>query len=270
MTKLYTLYRGDCLEEMDRIPAGSVDAIIADLPYGTTACSWDTVIPFEPLWVHFKRVLKERGAVVLFGSQPFTSALVMSNPAWFKYCWVWDKRLAGNFLNARKMPLMVHEDLVVFMPGGIHYNPQMARGRLRDKGRKESGGGNGMSAYGTHGPAASFNDTYYPTSIIKITNGDRANDDNGLHPTQKPLALLEYLVKTYTNPGDTVLDCTMGSGTTGSACGRLNRRFIGIEKDEGYFEIAENRIKNAYGDFVRTPEEVKRGQMALFEVESVL
>lgn len=259
------LYRGDCLEEMDRIPAGSVDAIIADLPYGTTACSWDTVIPFEPLWVHFKRVLKERGAVVLFGSEPFSSLLRVSNLDWYKYDWIWDKRSPSDPMNVKIKPMNQHENISVFGNGKITYNYQLREDVTIPFGKV---GQRVTTVYGASG------DDYkigigYPLSILRYARPNNLSG-GGLHPTQKPLALLEYLVKTYTNPGDTVLDCTMGSGTTGSACGRLNRRFIGIEKDEGYFEIAENRIKNAYGDFVRTPEEVKRGQMALFEVESVL
>lgn len=253
----YTLYHGDCLTEMDRIADKSIDAIIADLPYGTTACSWDSVIPFEPLWVHFKRVLKERGAVVLFGSQPFTSALVMSNPRGFSHSWIWEKENGTNFFMVNRAPFKVHEDICIFY-GGKSYNPQYTAG---DAYRVASGThhrpylGSPESANGTITDNPGIR---WPRSIQEFTS------EKGLHPTQKPVALLEYLVKTYTNPGDTVLDCTMGSGTTGVACGRLNRSFVGIEQDAGYFEIAKTRIMNAYDDFVRTPEEVARGQLALF------
>jgi site-specific DNA-methyltransferase (adenine-specific) len=256
----YQLIQGDCLEWMDVIPAGSVDAIIADLPYQTTSCAWDVMIPFAPLWAHFKRVLKERGAVVLFGGQPFTSALVMSNPGWFRVEWIWKKPMGTNYLNANRDPMKAHENILVFCDGYPTYNPQKIegkgyraiRGAVGDFIRDKSVGGWVTSNDGERYPLTvqEFNQVFQP-----------------VHPTQKPLPLLEYLVKTYTNPGDTVLDCTMGSGTTGAACGRLGRRFIGIEKDEAYFEIAVNRIKNAYGDYVRTPAEIERGQLALFEVK---
>lgn len=260
----YTLYQGDCLQEMDRIADKSVDAIIADLPYGTTACSWDTVIPFEPLWVHFKRVLKDRGAVVLFGSEPFSSLLRVSNLDWYKYDWVWEKDNHGSPALANIQPMRYHEMVSVFYSLLPTYNPQMwDAGFVSNRpGRNAYLGSAGIKLQ----ELLQIADTTerYPRSIIRFDKPK--NNTVALHPTQKPLALLEYLVKTYTNEGDTILDCTMGSGTTGTACGRLNRRFIGIELDPDYFSIAENRIKNAYGDFVRTPDEVKKGQLALFEV----
>ncbi len=262
----YKLHRGDCLEEMTQIDDGSIDTIIADLPYGTTACNWDSVIPFEPMWTQFKRVIKKRGAVVLFGSQPFTSQLINSNLPWFKYSLVWDKRLAGNFLNANRMPLMIHEDVPIFGKHQTTYNPQMIKGQMRGKGSKtKSNAGNGANAYGKYAPSYKKNDLYYPRSIVYKSNGDRTNGDNGLHPTQKPVALLEYLIKTYTNPGETVLDCTMGSGTTGVAAMKTGRRFVGIELDPTYFEIAQTRIKNAAGDFTETKKEQASGQLNMFD-----
>lgn len=269
----YTLYHGDCLTEMDRIADGSVDAIIADLPYGTTACSWDTIIPFEPMWAHFKRVIKKRGAIVLFGSEPFSSLLRVSNLDWYKYDWVWDKVLAGNFLNANRTPLMRTENVVIFGENGITYNPQMRTGEPYKKGLNKLR--TMPDAYGSFVPVlSSSTGDRFPVNLIEFSNAARDN----IHPTQKPVALLEYLVKTYTDEGDTVLDCTMGSGTTGVACGRLNRSFVGIElypfldrpidekENPNYFFDAENRIMNAYGDYVRTPAEKETGQMALFEV----
>ena len=230
------LMLGDCLERMSEIPDGSVDAIIADLPYGTTACRWDSVIPFEPLWAHFRRVTKQNAAIVLTASQPFTSALVMSNPKAFRYCWVWNKAKAANFAQVKTAPLKIHEDVVVF---GGNYQPVMVKGLERKKGgyfvRREAA----VSA----GAPAKHNDVYYPKSIIEISTA--GNQDSTLHPTQKPVALMEYLIRTYTHSGELVLDCTMGSGTTGVACANTGRSFIGIERDPGYFATAERRIAEA-------------------------
>jgi site-specific DNA-methyltransferase (adenine-specific) len=226
---------GDCLERMKEIPDGSVDAIICDLPYGTTACKWDTVIPFEPLWAHYKRLIKPNGAIVLFGSQPFTSALVMSNPKMFKYVWYWRKNRATNVLNAKKMPLRDTEEVCVF--GGTTYNaqglvfaPEPSRNSNSDS-----------DCYGS-GTTKSYMREYinYPKQTLHFDVVQRTN-----HPTQKPVALLEYLIRTYTNEAETVLDNTMGSGTTGVACKNSGRKFIGIEQDEKYFEIAKARIQAA-------------------------
>jgi len=225
---------------MKDIPDKSIDAIICDLPYGTTACKWDIVIPFEPLWEQYKRIIKDNGAIVLFGSQPFTSALVMSNLKWFKYEWVWNKKLAGNGILAKIQPLKIHENIIVFSNGKVRYNPQMTKGRLRKK--MFNGVGKTEILQTLSECKETFNDEYYPVSIQEFSMaGSRINR---LHPTAKPVALLEYLIKTYTNEGETVLDNTMGSGTTGVACVNTNRNFIGIEKDDKYFEIASNRIKN--------------------------
>lgn len=261
----YTLYLGDCLDILPGLEAGSVDAVIADIPYGTTACKWDSVIPFEPMWAGIKHVIKERAAVVLFGSQPFTSALVMSNPKWFKYCWVWDKRVSGSFANAKYAPLKTHEDICVFGVSKVKYVPQMI---LRDKplkiGGVKSGSTQGGEAIVYNEAKLSSKKIYicaYPKSIKYFL--PRGNGNRGLHPTQKPTHLMEYLIKTYTNPGDTVLDFTFGSGTTGVAAMRTGRRFIGIELDPDYFRVAEQRIKNAAGDYVMTDKELATGQMPL-------
>lgn len=235
----YTLHLGDCLEVMPCIPAGSVDAIIADWPYGTTACKWDSVIPLEPLWKECKRVIKKNGAIVLTASQPFTSTLVINGLGLFKDALVWDKIKPSTGLHANQCPLNQHEDILIFGMSTVCYNPIMRYAKHRvDKPRVANNGDafGGKDIYRQH----SNNGVSYPRSIIQISN---ANQNNRLHPTQKPVALMEYLIKTYTNPGDLVLDNTMGSGSTGEACLRTGRRFIGIEKDPGYFEIAKNRLE---------------------------
>lgn len=235
------LYHGDCLEVMPTLEAGSVDMILCDLPYGTTACHWDTVIPFAPLWAQYKRLIKPRGAIVLFGSQPFTSALIMSNVEWFKYRWVWDKHNAATGLHAEAMPMRVDEEIMVFGLGNIHYHPQMEKADCRfDRSRMIPNGaafsGNIVSR------TYSNNGMNYPKSIIRgFSNADQVGK---VHPTQKPVALLAYLIRTYTNPGDTILDNCMGSGSTGVACIQERRNFIGIEQDAGYFAIASERIAN--------------------------
>lgn len=201
------------------------------------------VIPFEPLWAQYKRIIKDNGAIVLFGSQPFTSALVMSNPKWFKYSLVWDKKLTTGHLNCKKMQLRRHEDIIIFCNGKTTYNPQkVLRDKVRiDKNSNKEVHGDGIGAYGKFRLTDKYLTHREPTSIIEISN---ANKTNIVHPTQKPVPLLEYLIKTYTNEGETVLDNTMGSGSTGIACKTTNRNFIGIEMDEKYFEIAKNRIEN--------------------------
>lgn len=233
------LIHGDCLEEMKKIPDGSVDLVLTDPPYGTTACKWDTVIPFEPMWEQLKRITKKNGAMVLFGSQPFTSALVMSNPKMFKYEWVWDKKIPSGMSFAKYQPMRQTECISVFSQNKTAYNPQMV---LRDKPIKGGGMTSSDSAM-TNGYKA-LKKTYThknPTTLIQF---DKIRK-NSVHPTQKPVALMEYLIKTYTNEGETVLDFTMGSGTTGVACKNLNRNFIGIELDKEYFEIAKKRIEEA-------------------------
>jgi len=228
-----TLMLGDCLERMREIPDGSVDMILCDLPYGTTACSWDTVIPFEPLWEQYKRIVKPKSAIVLFGSQPFTTDLIMSNRKWFRYEWIWDKAISGNPLLAKIQPMKIHENICVFSGDPTNYYPIMTIGKIRKR-------GGGFSKLMDMKMAETISDQYYPPSIISVPNGVR-----GEHPTQKPVALCEYLIRTYTNEGETVLDNTMGSGTTGVACAHTGRNFIGIEKDETYFNIAKQRIEGA-------------------------
>tara|TARA_R110000822_G_scaffold106034_1_gene234017 strand:+ start:49 stop:789 length:741 start_codon:yes stop_codon:yes gene_type:complete len=242
---MINLMLGDCLERMKEIPDGSVDMVMTDPPYGTTACKWDSVIPLEPMWEQLKRIIKPNGAIVMTASQPFTTTLIASNMKSFCFCWVWNKCFAGNFVQAKRQPLKDHEDIVVFSKTGKQpkYNPQMIK---RDK--PITKGGNKQStaipiaqtnAANSFGTSNKVYDLKYPTSQIKFSS----RVGRGLHPTQKPVALMEYLIKTYTNEGETVLDFTMGSGTTGVACVNLGRSFIGIEMDENYFKIAGDRIK---------------------------
>lgn len=229
------LIQGDCLEKMKDIPDGSIDMVLCDLPYGITQNKWDSVIPFEPMWIQLKRVTKENSAIVLFGDQPFTSALVMSNVKMFKYMWVWIKNNATGHLNAKRKPMSIFEDVVVFSSGSPVYHPQ----GLIPFNKKVRRGHNG-SNYGFSGKENFQEFTNYPLDVICFDL-----DTNKLHPTQKPIALCEYLIKTYTNEGDTVLDNCMGSGTTGIACKNLNRNFIGIELDHEYFKVAERRINES-------------------------
>ena len=232
------IIHGDCLEEMKKIPDGSIDLVLTDPPYGTTACKWDTRIPFEPMWEQLKRITKKNGAIVLFGSQPFTSALVMSNPKMFKYDLIWNKELATGFLNANRMPLRSHEEILVFYDKQPTYNSQKLIGKPNHSRGKNKCKTNNL--YGYHKIAEdNFTELKHPKSIILL---QKEHPSKTVHPTQKPVALMEYLIKTYTNEGETVLDFTMGSGTTGVACKNLNRNFIGIELDKEYFEIAKARI----------------------------
>jgi DNA modification methylase len=227
---------------MGDIADGSVDLILADLPYGTTACKWDTVIPFAPLWAQYKRVIKRNGAIVLTASQPFTSALVMSNPKWFRYELVWDKvnRYTG-YANANRMPLRRHENICVFSQAGMTFNKQFREGKPYRATRT-----NGYGEHMRNCPVRldTINDGQHnPCSILPF-KGD-IKSEMGLHPTQKPVALMEYLIRTYTNEGELVLDNTMGSGTTGVACLNTGRRFIGMEKDAEIFATAQSRIAEA-------------------------
>ena len=232
-----TLHRGDCLEVMPTIEAGSVDLILSDLPYGTTACKWDTVIPFEPLWACFKHVLKPRGAVVLTASQPFTSMLVMSNREWFRCEWVWIKSAGGGFLNANRQPLKRHESVLVFADGQPTYSPQKTEGKpyvCRSSAAGETTFDQSVAGWVTKNAG-----DRYPTSELRVVS------NTGDHPTQKPVALFEYLIKTYSNEGETVLDATIGSGTTALAALNTGRKCIGIERDDGYFDIACRRVTEA-------------------------
>lgn len=230
---------GDCLDEMPKLAAAAVDAVIADIPYGTTACAWDTVIPFEPMWAQLKRIAKPRAAIVLFGSQPFTSALVMSNPKWFRYEWVWKRTRKSGFYDANRKPLKGHESLSVFSANGHIYNPQFEEGKPYIHHGRQSAGHYGRIAIN----APTINrGRRFPQTVIDIPSEPTVNS---VHPTQKPVTLMEYLIRTYTNEGDTVLDFTMGSGTTLVACVRTGRNGIGIENDPHYFAIAEKRIAEA-------------------------
>jgi site-specific DNA-methyltransferase (adenine-specific) len=224
---------------MKELPDKSVDMILCDLPYGTTACKWDTIIPFEPLWACYKRIIKDNGAIVLTASQPFTSVLINSNLSDFKYCWVWEKEQGVNFQLVKYQPLKVHEDICVFSSNTHRYFPQGLVPCNKKKSNKFKGGnlGHHSSECLRCEYIQEFKD--YPQSILFFKR------ERGLHPTQKPVALMEYLIKTYTNEGDTVLDNCMGSGTTGVACKRIGRDFIGFEKDPTYFEIAKKRIDEA-------------------------
>lgn len=235
----FKLFGGDCLELMQDIRDLSADLILCDLPYGTTQNKWDTLIPFTDLWSSYNRIC--RGMVVLTAAQPFTSALIMSNTKGFKYCWVWDKANSTGFLNAKKQPLRQTEDIVVFGKGKT-YNPMMEiRGLPRKKGGHIKG--TGTENYGDFESVESFNNEYYPTNLLRISNAARKGK---VHPTQKPVELMEYLIRTYTNEGDTVLDNCMGSGSTGVACANTGRNFIGMELNREYYHIARKRIAEAY------------------------
>tara|TARA_R110000787_G_scaffold2438_1_gene9701 strand:- start:45 stop:782 length:738 start_codon:yes stop_codon:yes gene_type:complete len=236
------LLKGDCLEVMKGIETGSIDAIITDPPYGTTACKWDSVIDFKLMWEQLNRIIKPNGAIVLFGSEPFSSALRMSNIKNYKYDLIWNKIRSATGLNAKRMPMKTHENISLFYKKPPTYNPQMTEGKPFDKtkynGQIEianvTGGGVKVSKKN--------NGTRFPVSIHKFSqNWSRQQQ---VHPTQKPILLMEYLIKTYTNENETVLDFTMGSGSTGVACVNTNRNFIGIEMDENYFEIAKKRIED--------------------------
>lgn len=242
------LMQGDCLERMKEIPDGSVDMILTDPPYGTTACKWDSIIPLEPMWEQLKRIIKPNGAIVMTASQPFTTTLIASNMKMFKYCWVWEKDKPTNFALANKQPMKYHEDIVVFYLKQPSYNKQMIErslgGAKRCKypvdhsNRVQQGKTKELSLKGA---ISSYDETYKnPSTILRYSTGRRQDNK---HPTQKPVALMEYLIKTYTNEGETVLDFTAGSFTTGVACVNLNRKFIGIEMDKNYFDIGVNRIK---------------------------
>jgi len=233
---------GDCLELMKDIPDGSIDMILADLPYGTTACKWDTIIPFEPLWAQYKRIIKDNGAIVLFGSQPFTSALVMSNPKWFKCEWIWKKHKGTNFNTVKRHPMKVHESICLFSNGKFTYNPQMTEGTpYKQRGEHNVNKKGGMFENKKVGYAKDFDSSKrYPISIQEFSNHNQKA--NSFHPTQKPIALMEYLIKTYTNENDLVLDNAAGSGTTAIACLKTNRQFIVMEKEQKYYDIILKRV----------------------------
>lgn len=244
----YDLYKGDCLELMKAIPDKSIDMILCDLPYGTTACKWDKVIPFEPLWQEYERIIKDNGAIVLFGSQPFTSKLICSNLKLFKYELVWDKvnKYTGVLL-ANKRPMKRHENICVFYKRQPCYNPQYEHCKPYKMTRNTLGVGE--YATNTYKRVQTVNEgKRYPSSIIQIKGMLPDGGRSSQHPTQKPIEILEYLIKTYTNEDETVLDNCMGSGSTGVACINTNRNFIGIELGEGYFDIAVKRMQQTYID----------------------
>jgi len=245
------LFQGDCLEIMKDTPDGSVDMVMADPPYGTTACKWDSIIPLEPMWEQLKRVIKKNGAIVLTASQPFTTVLISSNMGMFKYEWIWDKHRPTGAFMAKKIPMKVHENILLFYTTQPGYNPQkenrdkknIRKNRIKNSLIKSYSSSN-IYDFKDGNFANDFDeDKTYPKTIISIPNIDNFSGKR-VHPTQKPIALMEYLIKTYTNEGETVLDFCMGSGTTGEACINLCRNFIGIEKDTEYFRIAEERINN--------------------------
>ena len=249
-TESLWLMQGDCLERMKEIPDNSVDMILCDLPYGTTACKWDTVIPFEPLWLQYRRVIKPGAAIVLTASQPFTSALVMSNPKEFRHEWIWIKNRGSNFANTVREPMKEHESILVFSSGKWTYNRQMQQraesGLARAQYEVEHNNQDREAYRKFEGRERhSIGELRVPSSWQKFNIA--AGAEKTKHPTQKPVSLMEYMIRTYSNEGNIILDNCMGSGTTGIACMKLNRAFIGIELDEDYFEIGKNRISEAAG-----------------------
>jgi len=229
---------GDCLEVMKTIPNKSVDAIITDPPYGTTSCKWDSVIDFKLMWEQLNRIIKPKGAIVLFGSEPFSSALRMSNIKNYKYDWIWNKKLAGNVFLAKSQPMKIHENILIFNNSKDKFYPIKTDLDYVRNYKDKYGGGESFGKKGT-GEKIHTIQGKNPKSIIVISN---ANRKGSVHPTQKPIALMEYLIKTYTNENETVLDFTMGSGTTMLACKNLNRNGIGIEKDPQYYAVAVARV----------------------------
>jgi len=239
--KLNQIIQGDCLEVMKDIPDGSIDMVLTDPPYGKTNCTWDTIVPVKPMWKEIKRIIKPNGAIVMTASQPFTSILIMSNLKMFKYCWVWEKVSAKGHFNAKKMPMTAHEDVVVFYLKQPVYNPQMTHGHIRKMSTKSKS--LNSEVYKKNTKTVSYNSTdRYPRSV-QIFNQD--TQKSSLHPTQKPINLIEYLIKTYTNKGELILDFTAGSGTTAVAAINTHRKYICIERNPKDCKIAEQRISQA-------------------------
>tara|TARA_R110000803_G_scaffold59105_1_gene117510 strand:- start:22 stop:759 length:738 start_codon:yes stop_codon:yes gene_type:complete len=245
---MINLIKGECIEQMRLIPSGSIDAIITDPPYGTTQCKWDSVIDFKLMWEQLNRIIKPNGAIVLFGSEPFSSALRMSNIKNYKYDWVWEKNLPSGMAFAKYQPMRVVENVLVFCNGKTMYNKQPTKSIITDRkiidGRKNGSGSNGGTHFKMNQNVNIQTTKVNPRNILKIKCVPNAGGYK-LHPTQKPVALMEYLIKTYTNENETVLDFTMGSGSTGVAAKNTNRSFIGIELDDNYFDIAKDRINEA-------------------------
>ena len=242
MNKIKLLH-GDCLELMKDIPDKSIDMILADLPYGTTQNKWDSVIPLDRLWKQYKRIIKDNGAIVLFGQGKFTAEMMLSEPKLHRYNLIWDKVLSSGFLNANRMPLRSHEDIMVFYKRLPQYNPQKTKGKPNNsKGKPKQNENNNYGHFEFVDNKDELGGMKHPKSILIF---EKPHPSISIHPTQKPVELLEYLIKTYTNENELVLDNTMGSGSTGVACINTNRKFIGMELDEEYFEIAEQRIEEA-------------------------
>ena len=237
---MYKLYKGDCLEVMKEIPTGSVDMILCDLPYGTTECKWDSIIPLDRLWTEYERIIKEDGAIVLTAAQPFTTQLIESNRKRFRYCWYWIKNTPTGFCFVKYQPMRKVEDVCVFYKKAPKYNPQgvIKLERPKPKNRRPQKHDEWIYSDSLNGKYE-IEWTNYPNNVLQI------NVERGLHPTQKPVPLFEYLIKTYTDEGMTVLDNCMGSGTSGVACMNTNRKFIGIEMDEKYFNVAKERIEGS-------------------------
>ena len=241
---MYKLYNGDCLEVMDKLieEGVKVDSIICDPPYGTTACKWDTVIPFKPMWERLNKLIKPNGAIVLFGVEPFSSKLRISNIKNYRYDWIWGKSTYSNFYFVKKQPAKKHENMSVFYKKQPTYNPQMEKGEPYIDKRKKKERKTDLVSISLQRPDIINEGTRYPSTIQFFKSGNNKK----IHPTQKPIELMEYLIKTYTNENETVLDFTMGSGSTGVACINTNRKFIGIELDNNYFDIASKRIEEAF------------------------
>ena len=249
MLEINKIHLGDCLELMKLIPDKSIDMILCDLPYGTTACKWDTIIPFSELWTQYERIIKPNGAIVLTASQPFTSALVMSNPKMFKYEWIWEKAVGSNFAALKYQPMKEHENILVFGKGTTIYNPIKEERKGSGKQRQKAGYANSKATAKTGQfiggimdatkRTNDYDELRYPSSIQYFNNRDK---DRGMHPTQKPTELFEYLIKTYTNEGDLILDNCAGSGTTAIACINTNRNYIMIEQLQEYVDIANKRL----------------------------
>lgn len=235
---LDTIYNMDCIDGMKSLPDKSIDMILCDLPYGTTQCKWDVIIPFADLWEQYKRIIKDNGAIVLTSAQPFTSLLISSNIELFKYNWIWEKSKATGYLNSKKRPMVAHEDVLVFAKKQTKYNPQMVQGEPYYKGKAHRP----TDVYGEQKEILVENKDglRYPRTVQYFKTAE--SEGKVYHPTQKPISLFEYLIKTYTDEGDVVLDNCMGSGTTAIACKNTNRHYIGYEKDEKYFNIINERI----------------------------
>jgi len=233
-----TFVNADCFDVFPFIEDKSIDAIICDLPYGTTACKWDSILPFDKLWEHYNRVIKDNGVIILFGREPFSSKVRLSNEFNYRYDWIWEKSKATNFLFAKQMPLIAHEDIMIFYKKLPTYNPQKTKGKPYNKGFEKRNEIEAVGKIGNDNLIINESGERNPRSVIYFRT---AESEGKLHPTQKPIELIEYLIKTYTNEGDMVLDNTMGSGTTNLACIKLNRKSIGIEKEKQYYDVAVRR-----------------------------